>query len=211
MKWFKKLFQGKCEKLTEEKPGSSKAAWMNKFDSMNYFMPPEQDYMVADEALKVLDVYVPVTSEVYALTTIRNFRANTLNDYVYESEWVVVSHKQLLEPRFQRRLKKTDTLTDLCRSLAESSVNKKLAEVIAKPPNCHCHELSSCESEKPLRSRYFRRIVNSFKRFLRLFCHRVKHCKIFKTEDVNEVPNSTEDSLEDPFEAFNSTNTYLCR
>lgn len=194
--------------MTEEMPGPSKdEPWLRKMDSLKQFVPPDEEVEVAEEALKILDVYVPVTCDVFALTTIKNFRADSLNEFVYESDWVFVSRKQLLEPRFQRRLKKTDTLTDLCRSLAERSVNRRRAEVIAKPPNCHCHVLNSCESEKPLRSNLFRRMLSSFKSFWRCIYHKAKNCRIFKSEEVVEIPILPED----PLESFASTSMYLCR
>lgn len=208
MKWFKKWFQGKCEKQTESMPSTSKAQpWKNKLNSLSDFIPPDDDFTVAVEALEALDVYVPVRSEVFAFTTIKNFRADSLNEHVYESDWVVVSRKQMMEPKFQRRLKKADTLTDLCRSMAERSVNRRRAEVVAKPPNCHCHELDSCKSEKSQRTSIFRRIFNSFTRFCRLIYRKVRNCKIFKSEDVIEIPKATEDLLG----SFHSTNSYLCR
>lgn len=206
MKWFKKWFQGKCEKSTEEPGPSRDVSWLIKIDSLKHFIPEEVP--VAEEALEVLDVYVPVPSDVCVLTTIKNFRTDSLKEFVYESEWVIVSRKQFMEPKFQRRLQKTDTLTDLCRSLAENSVNRRHAEVIAKPPNCHCHEMSSCESEQPLRLNAFRRALSSFKRFWRLLCRKVKDFKIIKAEEVIDVPNFYE---EDPLESFASTNMYLCR
>lgn len=207
MKWFRKLFQGKCASQTEAKASTSKIRpWSDKFDSSNSFVTLDVDFMEAEEALEALDVFVPVSSEVYALTTIKNFRSDTLKDFVYESDWVFVSREQLMEPKFQRRLKKADTLTELCRSLAERSVSKRRAEVVARPPNCHCHELRSSESEKPLRSSSLCRIIKKIKNMCRHLCLKLKHFKIFKSEDV-ESPKPSED----PIMSFTSTNIYLCR
>ncbi|KAG6440960.1 hypothetical protein O3G_MSEX001585 [Manduca sexta] len=137
MMWFKKLFRGKCEKRTEDTAGSSKDEWINKFDYLNIFKEAEDGCSIATEALEVVQTE---PREIYALTTIRNFRGDTLDEFVCESEWVLVTPDQFSEPRFQRHLTRTDTLTALCKTVADSNLNKKRAEIIAKSPNCHCHE-----------------------------------------------------------------------
>ena len=194
--------------MIEEMPGPSREApWLTNI-SLKPSIPLVQEVEVAEEALEVLDVFVPVISDVCALTTMRNFRSDSLDEFVCESEWVIVPRKQLMEPKFQERLRRTDTLTDLCKSLAKRNVSRRLAEVIAKPPKCHCHERSSSESEEegPLRSSLFRRVLNSFKRFWRLLYSKVRDC--FMSKEVVETPNPNE---EDPLESFASTNMYLCR
>lgn len=182
----------------------SKAMSLTRIDSWKYFFSPDEDVSLAEEALIVLDVYEPVTSDICALTTIKNFRADSLNEFVCQSEWVVISRKKLLEPRFQQGyLTKTDTLTNLCRSLAENGVNRRRLEVIAKPPKCHCNELST-KSEKPVRTSLFRVALNGFKSFWKgLYCNL---CGIFKAGICIPKPY-----YKTPFEYLSTTDMYLCK
>lgn len=209
MKWFRRWFLGRFGKSRSEKiePGPSKH-WFKSIGSLEHFTPFKEEVDMAEDALEVLDVFVPVKrSEVFALTTIRNFRTDSLKEFVLESDWVILSRDQFMEPKLQRRLRKTNSLTSFCKSLAEKSVNKRRAEVVAKPPLCHCNELlDSCESDKPLRLSVFRRIANSFQRFFSLLYRNVKRT-LFKPKDV-ESQIIVEDHS---FETFASSSTYLCR
>ncbi|CAH0686320.1 unnamed protein product [Spodoptera exigua] len=208
MKWFRRWFLGRFGKSRNEKTesGSSKL-WFKSIGSWEHFTSFKEDVEMAEDAMEVLEVLLPVKrSEVFALTTIKNFRTDSLKDFVLESDWVILSRDQLMEPKLQRHLQKPNSLTSLCRSLAERSVFKKKAEVIAKPPFCHCNELmSSCDSEKPLRLNVFRRMINSFKRFFSLLYSNVKRT-LFKDETVVEIQFINEDNS---LETFSSSSMYL--
>ena len=101
MKWFRKSFLGKFEREIE---ASNTFCTVNEFDSFEKIVPDTSS--------------VESTKAVFALTTIKNFHSDAQDEYVFESEWVFVTHKRLLEPRFQQHLAKTDALTYLCKRLA---------------------------------------------------------------------------------------------
>lgn len=208
MKWFKKLFQGKCEKLTE-KCNINKKAWFDKFKPSNSAVSADEGCPVGHDTLQALDVFVPVSSEVYALTTIKNFRSDTLDTFSCDSDWVIVSCEQFYEPKFQQSLRNTDSLTDMCRSLAETSINKRKAEVVARPPNCHCDELSSdsCESEKPSDLNFLTKVINSFRRFWRFIYSKLKCRKKSKAGNIPDTSKSKRSLMDSKL----STYTYLCR
>ncbi|XP_037302542.1 uncharacterized protein LOC119192908 isoform X2 [Manduca sexta] len=199
MMWFKKLFRGKCEKRTEDTAGSSKDEWINKFDYLNIFKEAEDGCSIATEALEVVQTE---PREIYALTTIRNFRGDTLDEFVCESEWVLVTPDQFSEPRFQRHLTRTDTLTALCKTVADSNLNKKRAEIIAKSPNCHCHESKWHRKVKRPPQNMFQCFVNGVKKIFKCIVRKIKNCFIKKSRSKPKTctrPNIFSDS----------TNNYL--
>lgn len=188
MKWFKKLFQGRSERETEAR---------NKYSSVNEFDSYEK--RVPDIPSKRKD---ETTKGVFALTTIKNFHSDAQDEYVFESEWVFVSHEKLLEPRFQQHLAKTEALTNLCKRLAKRSGHKKKAMVVAKSPNCHCREIDKINAER--KSQYinpFRRILNAVTSLWKRFYNKIKECLC--RIDPDPIVND-EDQLE-------ITNSYLCR
>lgn len=185
MKWFRKSFLGKFEREIE---ASNTFCTVNEFDSFEKIVPDTSS--------------VESTKAVFALTTIKNFHSDAQDEYVFESEWVFVTHKRLLEPRFQQHLAKTDALTNLCKRLAERSGHKKKALVVAKSPHCHCSYLDKINTERKAENlNPLRRIFNGIASLWRRFCNKIKKClcKMKQNPVVGE-----EDQLE-------VTNSYLCR
>lgn len=195
MKWFKKLFRGKCAKQSEQilrKPESKK----NLFDSLKRFKHSDRS------ASSALCVSVPVRSEIFALTTLRNFRVDSLDEFVHESNWVLLTKEQLEEPRFQQQLTRSDSLTSLCQSLSERSLDIRRAEIVAKPPNCQCKERDPEDVYHRPRKNVFRRFCHTLRTIWRHLCKKIKQC-FFK-------PKMTTPKVdEDPSQSY--TNIYLCR
>lgn len=203
MKWFKRLFQEKCEKPIEVKPSTSKLdPLLGKFDSLSNFtisVNPDQTEEVFETPL--------VSDEVCALTTIKNFRADTLDEFVFESDWVFLDRHKLLEPKFQQHLAKSDSLTALCKVLAKKNSNKIRAEVVARSPCCHCKDLKSQESEIKPQVNTFRRVVKAIGSFIKRLCSRFKNCIMCKKRirtHSSQQSNSESDGQ-------NFTKDYLCR
>lgn len=188
MRWFKKLFKGKSGKHLD-KPSSSKAdPWLNKLQK-------KRDSEASTSKLP--------TTEVYALTTVRNFHCDSLDAFVLESEWVFLSKEQLMEPKFQYRLARSDTLTDLCKRLAERQVRME-ATVVAKPPYCHCAQLCPKESETK-KVNPFRKFANAITRFWKRLCKKLFCCVSSAEMESDSVPK------EEMFQASDFTQSYLCR
>lgn len=188
MKWFKKLFRGKYAKPSDQtvsKPEPKKTV----FDSLNSFKHPD----------KSSSVPVPEPSELFALTTMRNFRGDSLDEFVHESNWVILTREQLEEPRFQQHLARSDSLTSLCQSLSEKSVDIKRAEIVAKSPNCHCKERDPEEGNRRVRKNAFKRFFNIFAKKWRHLSKKIKKC-LFKMKPKVE---------EDTSQSY--TDNYLCR
>lgn len=204
MKWFKRLFLEKCEKQIEVKPSTSKVdPLLGKFNSLNF-----TTYVMPDPAEEVFETPVVECSEVCALTTIKNFRADTLDEFVFESDWMFVDRQRLLEPKFQQHLAKSDSLTALCKMLAKRNSNKLRAEVVARSPCCHCQDLRSQEGEIKLRVNTFRRFVNAIGRFCKRLCNKFKNCIICNKKKARPYsgPKSKIES-----DRQNFTMNYLCR
>lgn len=196
MKWFKRLFQEKCEKQIEVKPSTSKLdPLLGKFDSLNFTISvkPEQ----GEEAF---ETPVVKPGDVYALTTVKNFRADTLDDFVFESDWVFVTHHRLLEPRFQQHLAKSDSLTAFCKRLAKRNSNKVRAEVIARSPCCHCKDLRSQEVGRPVNA--FCKFINAIGRFWKRLCRSFKNCILCKKRTT---------STDREVDSQSFTMNYICR
>lgn len=194
MKWFKKLFRGKCAKPSEQalsKPGPKR----NVFDSLNCFKQSDKESPAA------CSVSVPAASHLCALTTIRNFRADSLDEFVHESNWVLLTLEQLEEPRFQQHLAKSDSLTSLCQSLSEKSLDIRRAEIVARPPNCLCKERDLEKSFYRPRKNGFLRFLNAFVKRWRNFCKKIKQCFV----KMKPAPNDDEESSQ------SYTDYYLCR
>lgn len=203
MKWFKRLFQEKCEKQIEVKPSTSKLdPLLGKFNSLNFTLSvkPEQ----AEEALET-----PVVEygAVCALTTIKNFRADTLDEFVFESDWVFIDRDRLLEPKFLQHLSKCDSMTTFCRTLAKRNLNKVRAEVVARSPCCHCKDLKSQEGEIKPRANTFRRFINAIGRFWKRLINRFKKCIMCKKR-IRPPSGSKSRTGSD---CQNFTMNYLCR
>lgn len=183
MKWFKKLFRGKSEKPSESN-------WkIQRFDSKSY---------VQEKCPPTVSKEVNVAKEVYALTTIRNFRSDSIDAFVLESEWVLVSKVELMEPKFQERLSRMNTLTELCKKSSKSKCRN--TTVIAKPSGCHCADLEKQEKEETQRTNPFwcllKKICDLWK------CLRKKIKRVFcKNDEVIAIDESD----------FEITNSYLCR
>ncbi|CAH2090291.1 unnamed protein product [Euphydryas editha] len=171
MKWFKKLFRGKFVKSTE--PKSVKA-----HNTFRIFTSENKQKKLPEKQI----VAEPTTEGVFALTTIRNFRCDSLNEYVFESEWVFVTREKLMEPKFQQHLTKTETLTKLCKKLAERSGHKKQAMVTVRPPTCHCNDLNYAEGGL-MKDQYvnpFKKLFHACAGLLKRIYSRIKKyfCKI---------------------------------
>lgn len=198
MKWFKKLFLGKFEKQSEDYLVNTKREpWISKFDSLNPFKP-EDGCSIAIEALEYTEV---ITNEVYALTTIRNFRGDTLDEFVCESDWVFVTKKQITEPKFQRHLAETNSLTVLCKTLAEKNVNKKFAEVIARSPTCQCDNRKAKIGNT--KTNNFQRTIKAVKNLFHDIVLKIKY--LFKRKK-----KETDNSCEEPSRITDFTKNYLC-
>ncbi|CAK1543049.1 unnamed protein product [Leptosia nina] len=197
MKWFTRLFRGRSERRNE--------AWkaLESFDPN--FIETDSSKEEKDRTWKPMQRFeensssiVTVGEEVFALTTIKNFRCDSISEYVFESDWVFVTREKLMEPKFQQNLAKSQLMTKLCRTLSERSGCVKTSTVVAKPPKCHCAELET-ESEVPY--------TNPFRRFLKIvsdmwkcLCKRIK--SVFWGND-EPIPIDEDD--------FDITNSYLCR
>lgn len=193
MKWFKKLFRGKFEKLSEPKSTKSQNIFRIFTSKKTKNKLPE-----------VQIVAEPTSEEVFALTTIRNFRCDSLNEYVFQSEWVFVTREKLMEPKFQQHLTKTDALTNLCKKLAETSGHKKQANVTVRPPACHCSDLNNEEGDA-MKDQYinpFKKMLIAFAGLLKRIYSRFKNCfcKIKLDSSVVYEEHNTDIS-----------NSYLCR
>lgn len=201
MKWFKRLFQEKCEKQIEIKPSTSKLdPLLGKFDSLNFTISVKPD-----QAEEVSETPLVQCDEVCALTTIKNFRADTLDEFVFESDWVFLDRHRLLEPKFQQHLAKSDSLTALCKMLAKRNSNKVRAEVVARSPCCHCKDLKSQESEITPRVNRFRIFVHAIGSFFKRLCIRFKNCMTCKKR------TRSHSCLKSKIESENFTKNYLCR
>lgn len=159
-----------------------------------------------EKASKTLETPVAPRDEVYALTTIKNFRGDTLDEYVFESDWVFVTREKLLEPRFQQRLAKSDALTALCKVLSRRNANIIRTEMIARPPCCHCQDLCH-ENRSKSKSSVFRRFCNTMLRLWRRVCDKFKNSKSHRTK--NKLSATTSNKEADPLN--NYTINYLCR
>lgn len=169
---------------------------LRSFNTLNRYNPPRgQTKAVA--ALKAPG------QEIYALTTIKNFRGDNMEEFVFESDWVFVSREKLMEPRFQQHLAKSDTLTALCTVLAKRNYNKKVSEVMAKPPCCHCSDLNSKQNKNKTEVNTCRRLLDALTKFWRRVCNKLKNTKLCILKDKNNA-------MEGPNE-INFTNNYLCR
>lgn len=205
MKWFKRLFRGKSEKVVE--PGSSKInPCFEKIGAWDSFKSHHRERLVSigEEASEET---VTEFKEVYAVTTAKNFRGDTLDQFVFESDWVFLTKDQFLEAKFQQRLARSDTLATFCRKRAGDR-STKTSTVVAKPPLCHCSDLN-CEesvSNVPKRESAFRRFVNAMTRFWRRFYRKLKSsCAMCKKK--SKVTKGNERLSEDS----NFTQSYLCR
>lgn len=186
-------------KPVEEKPSTSKGDSLLRFDSLNKFKRSRGH----GEAAKALETAMP-REEVYALTTIKNFRGDNMEEFVFESDWVFVSREKLMEPRFQQHLAKSDALTSLCKTLAKRNFNKKVAEVKARPPCCHCSDLNSKQNgNKTSQVTACQRFLDALTKFWRRMCDRLKNSKLCIIKDNH-------DTAKGPNE-ISFTNNYLCR
>lgn len=186
------MFLGKCAKQTEQKSKAPKKP--EKLESVK----------IERSVPQIVEVSEPGAEGVFALTTIKNFYCDSLNEYVFQSEWVFVTREKLMEPRFQQHLAKAEALSNLCKKMAEKSGNAKRTEVVAKPPACHCNDLKDekvCETKVP-KLNPFRRVLNAISNFWKRVCNKIKKC-LCKTKDEPIV------DLED--QDFDITNSYLCR
>lgn len=202
MSWFKKLFREKSERASESDYGK-RDLWSDKFDSFKSYRR-DRLVPVGEEASEETVSY---PGEVYAVTTARNFRGDTLDKFVFESDWVFLTKEQFLEPKFQQRLARSDNLTTLCKSLATQRT-AKVSTVTAKPPLCHCNDISFEESSGRCERNHqnlFRRFVNAVATVWRRFCKRLKNCcKVCKMRKrFIRGDRLSEDS--------NFTLSYLCR
>lgn len=198
MKWFRKLFRVKCARQTEPPPSKSKCdPWMRKLETKEAEKTRPTNRLV-------LPAPMPIPEEVYALTTIKNFRCDTLNEYVLESDWIFVSKEKLNEPRFQHRLAKTEVLTALCKKLAENSASEEKTVVVTKPPECHCNHLSSEENGKvkPPYKNPFKRLLTAIAGFWKKLCNRLRSYNLCL---------SKKSSVENERNSDGFTNSYLCR
>lgn len=182
-------------KPTEQKATTSKSGnWKNRLEAVTAKDPKSR------RPLNALRMSVSVPSEVIALTTIQNFRGDTLQEFVYESNWVLLTREQLEHPRFQQHLAKSDSLTSLCKSMSERCVDVRRADVVAKPPKCQCGYRSSEDAKTKPRRNIFRRFIDSFSRIWRGFRRKLRHC-------FCKEPSAKTD--EESGHSF--TNDYLCR
>lgn len=179
----------KPSEQTPSKPEPKK----NLFDSLNSFKHPDAG------PAAVLSVSVP--SEIFALTTIRNFRGESLSEFVHESSWMLLTLEQLEEPRFQQHLARSDSLTSLCQSLSEKSLDIRRAEIVARPPHCLCKERDPEEGYHRPRKNGFRRYFNAFAKLWRHLCKKIKKC-FFKMKPAPNVDGESSQS---------DTHNYLCR
>lgn len=197
------MFQEKCEKQIEVKPSTSKLdPLLGKFDSLNFTIS-----INLDEAEEVLETPVRESGQVCALTTIKNFRADTLNEFVFESDWVFIDRHRLLEPKFQQHLAKSNSLTALCKMRAKRNSNKIRAEVVARSPCCHCKDLRSQEGEIKPQVNTFRRFVKAIGRFWKRLCYGFKNCIMCKKR--LRPDSGAKFSIESDRQNF--TINYLCR
>ncbi|CAF4842439.1 unnamed protein product [Pieris macdunnoughi] len=181
MKWFIKLFRGKSEKPIERK-------WKTERFDRKIFL--DEQPTSSEE--------MPVTEEVYALTTIRNFQCDSISEFIVESEWVFVSKEKLMEPKYQERLSRMSSLTEFCKKLSKNKECRKTT-VVVKPPGCHCAELADEEAEEKIRdSNPIKIFFKSVRDLWKCVCKTIK--KIFnKNDEVIQIDESD----------FEITNSYL--
>lgn len=188
-------------KQSEPKPCSSNSeTWRSRLESMSGFkIRNSQSWLDTSRII--------VNSEVFALTTIHTFHSDTLEDYVYESNWLLLTREQIEEPSFQKHLVESDSLTSLCKSMSEKSIDIRRTEVVAKSPNCYCSHRSPEKSKAMSRRNTFRCFFDSLSRIWRGFKIRLKNC-FSKTEPPTKT--HTDCGQTNHITSF-CVNDYLCR
>lgn len=178
-----------------EKPHCSKQT----FESLSNFVYSDESCSNESQASEAFE------EEVFALTTIKNFRTDDIDEFAVESDWVFATREELEEPRYQQRLAKSEVMTRLCKSIADSSIYKRTAVVVATPPKCHCKELSSLEdSPKTKKGNVFYRFFKAIKTFFCGVCRRFK-CKFCVKKTNKNILEVRELITSD------RTASYLCR
>lgn len=201
MKWFKKWFRERIGRPVQEVSCAEKSEkWFSIFYTLNILTRPVEGLLVDLEAVEAKESF---QNDVYALTTIKNFRGDTLDEFLCESVWVIINSEQISEAKFQRHLAKPDSLTALCKSLAERSCNKRRAEVIARPPKCHCQDSPKTVPTNQL---------NCFARFIQ-FLRRLRNRLVCKLKECFGMNCYSEDDDNDcgSLETSTFTKCYLCR
>ncbi|CAG4996643.1 unnamed protein product [Parnassius apollo] len=194
---------GKCAKANEKKTSKPFKFWKNVDQSSIPQIPrvPEVSAPLPREP-QISEVSARLSNEeVYALSTIKNFRCDNLTEFVLESDWVFVTKEKLLEPGFQQHLAKKESLMNLCKVLAERSSNKMQIVVVAKSPSCHCSELCPEDNGETVRLKNpFYRLLNTIRYIWKYLCKKVKAClKSTATESTNQTK----------IDNFNFTQLYL--
>lgn len=192
MKWFKKLFRGKFAKPSEQTLSKTESK-KNSFDFLNCFKRTVK-------ASGSVSAPIRLPSEIFAVTTSRNFRSDSLDEFVYESNWVLLTREQFEEPRFQQHIARSDSLTSICHSISENSLDIRRAEVVAQPPSCHCQHRYPADTQKSRKSA-LRKFFDSFGRIWRRLCTKIIQC-FFK---LKWTPKNDADSI------GSYTDSYLCR
>ncbi|KPJ06561.1 Protein sprint [Papilio machaon] len=123
MKWFKKLFSGKFVKSTEAKIESPFQVWKKNIKKLRFERVQNSEL----NARQILDMVIPSDEEICAVTTIQNFSCDDIEQFVSESDWVIVTKEKFLEPKFQQHLAKKDSLKNLCKKSRENGLIKKPA------------------------------------------------------------------------------------
>lgn len=187
MKWFRKLFRGRSGKAAEA--SSSKAdPWLERFDSIK----PQERHRLCSIGEEASEETVTDPEEVYAVTTAKNFRGDTLNEFVFESDWVILTKQEFFEAKFQQRLARSDAVTALCKKKA-SERTAKVSTVVARPPHCHCNDVDLEDSITVPREGIFRRFVKAVARFWRRFYKMLTNCKTCKMKSRRK-DDQTDDS-----------------
>lgn len=168
MKWFKKLFQKKSVKISESKH--------SKIDSISHFQEPQPQ-------------------EVFALTTIHNFRTDQLKDFAVDSEWVILSQEEILNPRFQEKLVRPENLKEHCKALAERSRHKIKVQIVSRSPTCHCDELD-LENSMTVKPKMcpLKRVFTAVAKFWCRICKRLKICICRKKKTRTEMSGTSENA-----------------
>lgn len=176
---------------TESKSESPFQVWKKNIKKLKF----ERVQNTELNARQILDMVIPSDEEICAVTTIQNFSCDDIEQFVSESDWVIVTKEKFLEPKFQQHLASKESLKNLCKKSREGGLNKKRVEVVAKPPACHCKELKSKEVKKPSKNP-LRRFFEAIRNICRRLCRRIRDCLKFRSaQEKDEIKEHISDVI----------------
>lgn len=159
MKWFKKLFPEKYEKVNGASPSRKEVI-------------EEKNGMMVAEFVKNSDG----KRNFVALTTIKNFHYEMLVDHNVQCEWMLTTKEDIMSPRFRAKFSK-DNLTKLCKKMAQSKPIH-VTTIDAPPPLCHCDQLESsngiCVAKHTVSPLH--KFIKFLKKFWCKLCNTFKKC-----------------------------------